>query len=78
LNSSRCKQHAFSKQIELGAAEHLTLDKFDAVDVALDGAGTPMYGESGVHAGLLAAAEPAYLQTNDNLTISGRQVGNAA
>jgi hypothetical protein len=39
--------HAFAKQVEAGAAVHLSLDRFEPVDVAFGGAGAIRQGEPG-------------------------------
>src|SRR5215208_6173268 len=41
------EEDSFAEEVEVGAAEHLAFDHFDAVDRSLDGAGAVGQGQSG-------------------------------
>lgn len=46
-------QNALAQETELGTAVHAALDQFEAVDLPLDGAGTPRFDNGGAHGGLV-------------------------
>ena len=48
-------QKAATQEIEVGAAKHLALEQFEAIDVAFDGAVTPRHGPPSFDGGIVVA-----------------------
>ena len=52
---ARRPQKAATQEIEVGAAKHLALEQFEAIDVAFDGAVTPGHGHPSFDSGIVVA-----------------------